>query len=271
MCHRYNRILKILIFFFILGLSASAYANTLYVTDGDSSRLAIVDTNTGTLLDVKSTFARGYPLSIRDSIWIGDYSGNTSHEYTLAGDPTGNTASAPDINAVDGAVNSSTNYALGNAFNDNATVYSANSDWSNPVQMFNVTGSDLVGITFDSVSGHLWISDINTIYEYDLVGNPISSFNHSSNRGALAYDPSTDTLWYVTNASDTITQYSKNGALLQTMTVTGLSSNNWGAEFANVSQTQTVPTMNEYGTIIFIVLAGLGAAYYLRRQRKAEK
>ena len=32
----------------------------------------------------------------------------------------------------------------------------------------------------------------------------------------------------------------------------------------------SVPTMNEWGMIIFIVLAGLGAIYYLRRYRRAE-
>ena len=31
----------------------------------------------------------------------------------------------------------------------------------------------------------------------------------------------------------------------------------------------SVPTMNEWGMIIFIVLAGLGSVYYLRRQRRA--
>jgi hypothetical protein len=31
----------------------------------------------------------------------------------------------------------------------------------------------------------------------------------------------------------------------------------------------SVPTMNEWGMIIFMALAGLGAVYYLRRQKKA--
>jgi len=32
-----------------------------------------------------------------------------------------------------------------------------------------------------------------------------------------------------------------------------------------------IPTISDWGMIIFMVLAGLGAAYYLRRQRKAER
>jgi len=34
--------------------------------------------------------------------------------------------------------------------------------------------------------------------------------------------------------------------------------------------TTSVPTMTEWGMIIFMVLAGLGAVYYMRRQRRAE-
>jgi len=34
---------------------------------------------------------------------------------------------------------------------------------------------------------------------------------------------------------------------------------------------QAVPTMTQWGMIIFMVLAGLGAVYYLRRQRRAER
>ena len=33
--------------------------------------------------------------------------------------------------------------------------------------------------------------------------------------------------------------------------------------------TTAVPTMTEWGMIIFVLLAGLGSVYYLRKQRKA--
>jgi hypothetical protein len=39
----------------------------------------------------------------------------------------------------------------------------------------------------------------------------------------------------------------------------------------DTAKANAVPTMNEWGMTIFMALAGLGAAYYLRRQRKAEK
>jgi hypothetical protein len=37
------------------------------------------------------------------------------------------------------------------------------------------------------------------------------------------------------------------------------------------SRNQVVPTMNQWGMIVFVVFAGLGAAYYLKRQRKATR
>ena len=38
----------------------------------------------------------------------------------------------------------------------------------------------------------------------------------------------------------------------------------------NGGDTEAVPTMSEWGMIIFMVLAGLGAVYYMRRQRRAK-
>ncbi len=210
--------------------AALAQTSALYVTDGDSARLARVQ---GGVVTITSTHVRGYAIAVRNTIWIGDYNGNqpNSIEYTLAGVATGNTTLYTPVFAVDGAVNANTNYQLGNAFTTNATVYMANANWSNPVPLFNVQGQDLVGITFDNVSGSLWISDVNQIYNYGLAGNLISQFAHSSGRGCLAYEPSSDTLWYVPNSADHIDQYSKTGTFLGSVSTPGLSSNNWGAEF----------------------------------------
>lgn len=217
----------------ILAVSSAAIGqtDTLYVTNGDSARLAIVQG--GVLQAVRTTHVRGYPIAVRGTMWIGDYNGAqpNSHEYDLDGFPTGAMVPYTPVNAVDGGVNGDTNYQLGNAFSGNATVYRANADWSGQQAMWNVTGSDLVGITFDAVSGNLWISDRNNIYQFDLAGNPVSQFAHTSGRGCIAWEPSTDTIWYVRNGSNQIDQYSKTGSLLQSLTITGLASNNWGAEF----------------------------------------
>lgn len=219
----------------LVALPASSFAQStaLYVTDGDSARLARVQ---GGAVTTSTTHVRGYPIAVRNTIWIGDYNGNQPNaiEYALNGAPTGNFAPYSPVFAVDGAVNGNTNYQLGNAFNSTATVYSANFNWTGQAAMFNVSGQDLVGITFDTVNGTLWISDRNNIYQYGLGGNLIGQFAHQSGRGSLAYEAATDTLWYVPNGANFIDQYSKAGTFLGSVSTPGLSSNNWGAEFANV-------------------------------------
>lgn len=238
----------------LLVASSSATAgliDKLFVTDGDRARLAIIE---GTAATIKTTYQRGFPLAVRDSIWLGDYSApNPAVEYDLNGNATGNTMNTyTPVFGVDGAVNGATNYTLGNAFTTSATVYSAASDWSGMTALFTVSGFDLVGITFDSVFDTLWISDQNSIYQYDLAGTLLSQFSHVGGRGSLAYEAASDTLWYVTNFSDTIRQYSKTGALLDTLQISGLTSNNWGAEFAAGSGSVPLPTP--------LALLGLGLA-----------
>lgn len=65
-------------------------------------------------------------------------------------------------------------------------------------------------------------------------------------------------------------------ALGGTLNLNDLSSNPpFGVDNVNViraegTQQANIPTMTEWGMIIFMVLAGLGSVYYLRRQRRTE-
>ena len=247
------------VFTLMTSTASAALVDTLYVTDGDNARLAIVNGSTATIADSHKT---GSPLAVRNTIWIGDYNSlnNQAIEYDLNGTATGNTADYPaPILAVDGASNGNINYALGGAFTKNATVYSANPDWTNITKLFSVTGIDLVGITYDSVLDSIWISDGGSIYQYSTSGDLISQFVHKSGRGSLAYETSTDTLWYVKNDSDLIVQFSKDGTVLGTVTVSGLTANNWGAEFSSVP---VPPALYLFGS-------GLLGLIGISRRRKA--
>jgi MYXO-CTERM domain-containing protein len=212
---------------------AGAQTDPLYITDGDSARLAIVQN--GVLQSVAATHVRGYPIIATSSVWIGDYNGNqpNSIEYDLAGNATGNTAPYTPVFAVDAGQDGKQSYQLGDAFNSSSTVYVSDMQLGNPQKLFGVQGSDLVGITFDSASGNLWITDQDQFYEYTTGGQLVSQFKHGVGRGCAAYETSTDTLWYITNGSDTISQFDKSGTLLQQLSINGLASNNWGAEFAS--------------------------------------
>jgi len=237
------------------GAAAQAQNDVLYTTDGDSATLTMFQGGNGTQA---TTHVRGYPITVANSVWIGDYNGAqpNSIEYDLAGTATGNTVPYSAVFAVDATTDGTFGYELGNAFSSTGTVYrlGADLDSTNRVTLFNVSGdSRFVGITYDFQSGNLWISSQNNIWEYDLTGNLVSSFTHFEGDGhALAYESSTDTLW--TARGSTLWQYDKTGNLLQTVQTNINAGNNWGAEFA-------VPAP---GTIAFLGLAALAAG---RRRR----
>jgi hypothetical protein len=258
-----------------LALSGPVAAQTqvLYVTDGDSARLARVQG--GVLLGTTATHVRGYPLTVTGtSIWIGDYNGGQPdvHEYTLAGVATG--ATVPNVvrNSTDGASDGTRAWQM-EAFAGLADVFvSPSVDFQGSALAFSVAGTDLVGITFDTVSQTLWISDEDNIYNYTTAGVLISQFAHAGVRGSLAYEGATDTLWHVQNSSDNIRQYSKAGVLLQTLVVAGLNSNNWGAEFLVTAAPAPgiptpIPTLSQWGIGLLALLMAMFGIGQARRAR----
>jgi hypothetical protein len=237
-----------------LVLPAARAQNVLYITDGDSHSLQAIDTTNGSIVYSVNTQVNSgdvpFALSVRDSIWIiSRYSApTTANEYTLAGISTGNTVALPaslPSQFLDGATDGIHNYSLAWTGSSSVDVYSANADWSNLSVLFN-TGtlsltSDVMGITYDAASGNLWLSSMTNVYQITLAGVVVSQFALSSTeRGGLAYQASTDTLWYVPNNSILpVEQYSKTGTLLQSLTVDGRSGNVWGAEFQAIPEPST--------------------------------
>lgn len=248
-----------------LMLVSAAQANTLYVTDGDESRLALVDITSGTLIGTYTTSGGQYPIAVGSSVWLGNYYGSNASQYNLDGSATGTTAPSAVVSAVDGTTDGTYNYELGGAFSEQGTIYRTNADFTSPVSLFNTaSGQDFVGITYDSKNNTLFVSDDTTVYQYAMDGTLLSQFAKTDDRGSLAYDPTTDSLWFVINGSDTIQQFSTTGTLLQTEDIAGLSSNNWGAEFALGSVgPQTVPEP----TTLAILSVAIPAAGFVRRNR----
>lgn len=246
-------------------LSASAQL-TLFVTDGDSNSLQAINTGDGTIQSYTSSSSE-YAIAVRGTIWLRPYySSLFAWEYDLAGSVTGNTAEInPTPNSeqwLDGTTDGSFNYTLGWTGSSAVNIYRANGDWSNAELLFNTgslaLGDDLMGITFDFVSGNLWISGQTTISQVTLTGVLISQFSHQGGRGSLAYQSSTDTLWYVPNSTESaLLQFSKEGQLLQSLIVAGRSDNVWGAEF------QAIPEPSTYA----LLALGLGVLVWLRRRR----
>jgi hypothetical protein len=210
----------------------AAQTETLYVTDGDNDFVKAIQGGSVVDENLATGGSRRYRIAVRDTIWLGDMDQMPNAEFTLALDPTGDTSPAGlDITeGTDGTTDGVWNYTV-ESFVSDAVVTRYNLDWSGGDNVFDVSGTQIVGITYDSANGTLWISDQLFIGEYDMDGNLLSSFAHAGDRGSLAYEASTDTLWYVTNSGgSTIRQYAKDGTLLQTLNVP-FGGNVWGAEF----------------------------------------
>ncbi len=209
-----------------------AQTSVLYVTDGDSDFIKAIQG--GSIVDQNSSTggSRRYRVAVRDTIWLGDMDSGTNAEFDLALDPTGNTSpTGVDITeGTDGATDGVHNFTV-ESFVSTGTVYQYDGNWSGGTPLFSVTGDQIVGITYDTSADTLWVSDRFTVAQYDMAGNVLASFPHQGDRGSLAYEHATDTLWYVTNApSNIIRQYAKDGTLLQTLNVP-YGGNVWGAEF----------------------------------------
>ncbi|MBA3850460.1 MAG: hypothetical protein C0502_10785 [Opitutus sp.] len=249
---------------FGLGAAGAVFGQSvLYFTDGDSSRLQAVNVTTGQLVFTATTSSLAYPIAVRDTIALGhrDSPGLTGQYNLTDGSLIGSTQAplgTPNWSqTVDGAAAGNFNYTFA-AFSNSTTVYRTDANWANATVAFTLTGSDLVGITYDINTGNLWVSDTNTIYQYTTSGTLVSQFSKVSGRAALAYQSSTDTLWLVPNSSSSpLLQYSKSGTLLQSLTVGGRSGNVFGAEFQAIPEPSTC------------VLLGLGlgfVAWFCRRR-----
>ena len=230
--------------------------SVLYITDGDSSgaqKLQAIDTTTGSILySVDTVVISGdHPaaLAVSSNIWIVNYynSPTKAQQYTLAGISTGLSVNLPaslPSQFLDGTTDGERNYSLDWDGSNSVSIYRGNADWSDLSVLFSTDSldltSDIAGITYDFASGNLWISGSSTIYQITLAGVLVSQFAHSGSRGSLAYQRSTDSLWFVPNNSNSaILQYSKTGTLLQSLTVTGRSGNVWGAEFSAIPEPST--------------------------------
>ena len=237
---------------------ASAQTDVLYLTDGDANDIKAIQN--GVIIDQNLEVGgiRRYRVAVRDTIWLGDMDQGENIELDLSLDPTGNTsATGVDIfEGTDGATDGTYNYTV-ESFADSAGVYQFNSDWSGGTYLFTVTGSDIAGITFDPVSGTLWISDKSSIYNYSMAGALLGSFAHVGGYGSLAYEASTDTLWYASNDGSTLLQYAKGSQLLNTLNV-AFGGNVWGAEMnpdpGTAGPLAPIPTLNMSGMALLILL-----------------
>lgn len=225
---------------FLLGLSCfltMSFANagllqSYFLADGDASIL--VEIQGTSVVNEYTTFNLGYPISVRDTIWLGHRDDNGATEYDLAGNATGNTSVGGNAfsQLLDGASGMGVNYGVECCGVVNSVTV-ANEDWSNQRVLFDLTESGS-GISYDPITDSLFISTFgSTISNYDLSGNLLGSFDLTGSLVGLAYESASDTFWAYNRVNLGMIQFDRNGNTLDSFVVSGLTQRNYfGGEIA---------------------------------------
>ncbi len=252
----------------ILGLSClltSSIANagliqSYFLTDGDSQ--VMVEIKGTSVVNEYSTYFLGYPIAVRDSIWLGHRNDTGATEYDLSGNATGNTSTGGNAftQLLDGASGVGVNYGIECCGQVNSVTI-ANTDWSNQRVLFDMDfgGS---GISYDPISDSLFISAFgSTIFNYDLSGNLLSSFSLAGSLAGLAYEGASDSFWAFDRLSASMVQFDRVGNTLDSFVVGGLTNRNyWGGEIAFSSVDVPEPST--------LTIMGLGMLGLVIRRRK---
>ncbi|MGA9574607.1 MAG: IPTL-CTERM sorting domain-containing protein [Lysobacterales bacterium] len=265
----------------LLLMVGNASAAVIYTFDGDARTGWIVDTDTATFTSFSTAeVSIGYPVSVRDTVILAGRDDIGSVEYDLSGVATGNTWVGGDnfSELLDGTTDGlSANYGIECCGATNSVTV-ADLTWENQSVLFDLPqGTGGSGIAFDSSTGSLWVTsfDDELVTNYSLAGDVLSSFPHGLaqfDACCLAYDESDDTLWMGENGSNILRQFSKNGVLLDTVSITGWSpGNQYSAEMAMsgsaaVLPTTPVPSLSNLGLGVLALLLGLLGVGVMRRQ-----
>ena len=224
-----------------------------YLFNGDASTGFIVQGLTGSQFQ---TVGRDYAVAIHGNLvrtWNTDGAGAGAfnHDYDLAGNFVGNSSPASfGFNSfLDGGTDGRRNYGLTCDNPGLSRVYSAGTDWSAPVFMFNAPNTSCgLALTYHMGRGTLFAATGGqTIYELSLSGATLNSFvgGGSGDVAALAVD--TDgSLWFFDNGGDgRLHNYSPTGTLVGVATVSGGTApfgNIYGGEIAGSISAVPEPT-----------------------------
>jgi len=234
-----------------------------YLFDGDAFTGYKIANGTVTTF---KTFYPGYPVAIRDSIWLGERDDLGAREFTLNGTPTGRTTTGGNnfSQLLDGTAGPSHNYGVECCGGQNSVTV-ANSDWTGQRVLFNIpfNGS---GIAYDSRTNSFYVSEEArpAVFHYSLGGELLDRFDLSQQLVGLAFEEATDTFWGFNRSTHNLVQFNRSGALLQDMDIPGFAPNNpWGGEMP-IGASPT-PTPEPASMLLFATGAALAYGGRWRR------
>lgn len=244
----------------------AANQTSYYLFDGDSSRAVVI--SNGVVVNTFATFSLGYPVAIRESIWLGGRDDEGASEFGLNGVATGNSSSGGNqfSQLLDGATGSNgKNYGV-ECCGEVNSVTVADANWGNQAVLFNLRDNrDGAGIAFDKKNSSFYVSSFDTVIDhYDISGTILGSFDLGISLVGLAYEELTDSFWGWQRDAQNLVQFDRSGTVLQSTFVAGVEGNPFGGEMrATEGLATNVP---EPGTLALIALGLVAVASSSRRR-----
>jgi hypothetical protein len=239
---------KMLSLFATSALAATATAQTseLFLTDFMDTHTYVVQNGQIVRQFSRTAWNDGPALVVQSTIRMyGQVWGGVGHEYDLNGNLLAGQYTNPFyIDCLDGATDGTRNWTIpANDASMDYAVLKATASWENIAVAF-VPQRRSFGITYDYTDDTLWLTNKSTavcdrVQHYDTNGTLLGEFPVSidGGGGGIALDQADQTLW-IPGAFATVGnlyQFDKAGNLLQTVTVPGLNTNTFGAEFYSVT------------------------------------
>ena len=273
---------NILIGLVIYCMAGLAQATPLYLTQYGGATGAIVETDSGTLIEnFTTTVNTETGIAVMDTIRIISGFPGAGSEYDLSGNVihSGIYVNTNFNSLYDGTTDGQYNYAIDHNGNGTNTVFRFDTNWQNPEVLFTTTQRSS-GIAYDAVTNTLWTTGgtdgppDGNIQQYSMTGQLLFEFSTAAIGGyhyGLAFDSTDSTLWTSNYGTNQLAQFDTSGNLLGQFPVPGLPLDNpFGMEFrfgGEIPPPASIPTLSEWGMIIMALILA-GSAFWMIRRRQ---
>jgi hypothetical protein len=224
----------------LMANSASAQVSELFLTSYQDTTTYVVQGGYIVRQFQRTQGDDGPALVVQDTVkCYGQQGGAIGHEYSYAGAMLSGQYTNPSFaSCYDGASDGVRNWTV-KVSGSTCTVLVGDADWGNMQTAFTPINR-CCGITYDPTDGTLWLTKhfggADKVRHYTATGTLLGEFSVTLQNGGgwgIALDPFDQTLWipgaYGTQAR--LDQYTKGGVLLQSISVPGVTTETFGAEF----------------------------------------